>query len=53
MLAYVLLTRGEQVERWRLAAFGTGAALALAGAGAARVDAVTFARARPPATMLA
>ena len=29
------------------------AALALAGAGAARVDAVTFARARPPATMLA
>ena len=29
------------------------AALALAGAGATRVDAVTFARARPPATMLA
>ena len=24
MLAYVLLTRGEQVERWRLAAFGCG-----------------------------
>ena len=29
------------------------AALALAGAGASRVEAVTFARARPPATMLA
>ena len=30
MLAYVLLTRGEQVERWRLAAFGTGCLLLLA-----------------------
>ena len=30
MLAYVLLTRCEQVERWRLAAFGAGCLLLLA-----------------------
>ena len=30
MLAYVLLTRGEQVERWRMAAFGAGCLLLLA-----------------------